>query len=859
MTIEIVESQEMLAPKIINVDDLDEIDTSVENNIPDPRIASLLLQRGIKSLRKIQALAIRSGLFFRRGLLISSPSGSGKTLIGELAAINSILEGYGKAAYLVPLKALAVEKYKHFVKHYGPQGIKTEISIGDYDMPAEDLKDADIIIMTYEKMDSLIRKVAKNMRDVFGAVIIDEIHVMGEEKRGPRLESLIIRMARVLGDVQLIGLSATIANPKTFNKWLNQLGYNTTLLISAKRPIPLDYKIVVSNNDFKFFKRVFESVTKNSGQVLVFTRTRKRAESLARQFAPMIRLLINKDMHERRIVLAMKLKQVNRFSSLPTLICSGIAYHHAGLSASERDIVEHAFKKGYIKVICCTTTLSAGINMPARFVILHDYKQLSIRKIEISEKNMFQDHPRHGGLAFKPIPRNLYHQIMGRAGRPGFDKHGTGYTIVRSEAEKAWVQDYYFKRSDKFNHDEPRYEPLNSMLRDRHIMLEQLLINIHELGDVDYESLKAFFQQTFYNFLLSDKNMPIDAMLRIRNVTCRDLLGHDFEIAQKLLAGNENPKVTIVDASKERVAGIVEVNNGAKKHECQLTRLGVFRCSCGAGMKKKIALEMACDHLRLVLYEAILKNPDAEPFVNEMLVSSFKEDCYIDYLVDHGFIEHSNKNTYSCTAFGHLVSNLYLLPTTAVLIREKLFDHAKKEFKTDFTQWIFKLFKEIFDQEDRKVDPALFHAAWHWINEEPMEIVLSPGVKRSGIQMKLKPADHDVYPGDFASFKESLSRWTRITRRIAEFFDMNEIGKDLLMMEARVDHGVHEELIEIITNIKGVGRIRGRMLYDAGYRTIEAIQSASAPQMHGRIGLSIPLCERIIKAAKSHVDVVDLE
>ena len=133
-------------------------DDEIFKYIIDERILRVLFESRIFHLRNIQKIAIEKGLFFRKSFLISAPSGSGKTLIGELCAINNVFQKYGKSIYLVPFKALATEKYFHFKKSYNRFGIKVELSIGDYDVDDAKLEKADLIITTYEKMDSILRK-----------------------------------------------------------------------------------------------------------------------------------------------------------------------------------------------------------------------------------------------------------------------------------------------------------------------------------------------------------------------------------------------------------------------------------------------------------------------------------------------------------------------------------------------------------------------------------------------------------------------------------------------------------------------------------------------------------------------------
>jgi helicase len=195
----------------------------------------VLFEQKIFKLRDIQKEAIEKGLFFRKSFFICAPSGSGKTLVGELCAIYNVFQGFGKSVYLVPFKALATEKYGHFTRAYTRFGITIELSIGDYDVEDSKLAKADIIITTYEKMDSLLRNFSdKEWINEISTIIIDEIHIISESDRGPRLESLIVRLNEFLKNPQIIGLSATVANPEFFNTWLCSLNNRSTLIKSRR-------------------------------------------------------------------------------------------------------------------------------------------------------------------------------------------------------------------------------------------------------------------------------------------------------------------------------------------------------------------------------------------------------------------------------------------------------------------------------------------------------------------------------------------------------------------------------------------------------------------------------------------------
>jgi len=203
-----------------------------------------ILEKDIIKLRPAQEKAIKKGLLNRKNLLVCTPTASGKTLIAELAALKSIIEGNGKAIYIVPLKALASEKYKDFKKRY--DGIaKVALSIGDIDSSDSYLIDYDLIITTSEKLDSLIRHHAPWL-SLISTIIIDEIHLLNDAGRGPTLEILITILRQLLKKAQIIGLSATIGNPEELSEWLK-----AELVIDNWRPVKL-HKGVYLNGEVEF-------------------------------------------------------------------------------------------------------------------------------------------------------------------------------------------------------------------------------------------------------------------------------------------------------------------------------------------------------------------------------------------------------------------------------------------------------------------------------------------------------------------------------------------------------------------------------------------------------------------------------
>ncbi|MBU1201872.1 MAG: DEAD/DEAH box helicase [Nanoarchaeota archaeon] len=216
---------------------------SFEKKIPK-KVFSVLKDRGFEELRPSQTKSIDAGLFEDKNLLVCTPTASGKTLVAELAILNAVFHDKGKAVYVVPLRALASEKFKDFKKLYDKH-MKIAISSGDIDSADSYLEKYDVIITTSEKLDSLIRHRTHWLSQV-KVLIVDEIHLLNDASRGPTLEIIITMAKKILPKLQLIGLSATIGNPKELADWLD-----AELVVDSWRPVRLD-KGVYLNGEIKF-------------------------------------------------------------------------------------------------------------------------------------------------------------------------------------------------------------------------------------------------------------------------------------------------------------------------------------------------------------------------------------------------------------------------------------------------------------------------------------------------------------------------------------------------------------------------------------------------------------------------------
>lgn len=195
------------------------------------KIYKFLETHKFKEFRPSQFKSIKKGLFDNKNLLVCTPTASGKTLVGELAFLNGVFEKKGKAIYVVPLKALASEKYKEFKRKYAE--LKVAISLGDLDSEDIYLETYDLVITTSEKLDSLLRHKAPWISSV-NTLIVDEIHLLNDASRGPTLEVVITLLRMLVKELQIIGLSATIGNPEELASWLD-----AELVVDDWRPVRL--------------------------------------------------------------------------------------------------------------------------------------------------------------------------------------------------------------------------------------------------------------------------------------------------------------------------------------------------------------------------------------------------------------------------------------------------------------------------------------------------------------------------------------------------------------------------------------------------------------------------------------------
>jgi len=406
--------------------------------LPKPAI-EFLKSQGFEKLYPPQTDSVNSGLLEGQSILVSAPTASGKTLIAMLAMISFISKNKGKVIYLSPLRALAAEKFSEFKKLEKVvlgNKVKVGISTGDFENMEKNLEKNNILILTNEKMDSIIRRGAEWL-DEIGLVITDEVHLIGDESRGPTLEMILTQLKLLETNPQIVGLSATITNSDEIANWLE-----CKLIKNDWRPIPLAEgvcdagKITMSDGKTFEVERSLRGIpidlgvqsVKDGGQSLVFAETRTRSKSLATKAADIIsQILIKKEIIQLEKI-SKKILSENEHTelvkTLALLVKKGVAFHHAGLNQKCREIIEKEFRNGTIKLLSSTPTLAAGVNLPARRVVISNINRYNA-KIG----------------ANRPISILEYKQLCGRAGRPQYDKFGESIIVGNGNTED--LIDYY--------------------------------------------------------------------------------------------------------------------------------------------------------------------------------------------------------------------------------------------------------------------------------------------------------------------------------------------------------------------------------------------------------------------------------
>ncbi len=420
-----------LDPELTKFDEIsatvDEIDLVSTRDLDVHAELKSRLQK-FDELLPVQSLSVRNGLLTGRDQLVVSATATGKTLVGELAGVDRALKGDGKLLFLVPLVALANQKYDDFEEDYGDV-LDVTIRVGSSRIRDDGNRfdpNADIIVGTYEGIDHALRT-GKEMGDI-GTVVIDEVHTLGADERGHRLDGLISRLKHYCETnncaTQWIYLSATVGNAAELAGKLE-----SRLIEFEERPVPIERHVTFAEGlekieiEDKLVRRAFDSTSSKGyrGQTIIFTNSRRRCHEVSRRLT---------------------------YNSAP---------YHAGLDYGKRKRVERQFGEQELAAVVTTAALAAGVDFPASQVIF-DSLAMGIEWLSVQE----------------------FEQMLGRAGRPDYHDQGTVYMLVEPDCT--------YHNSMEMSEDEVAFKLLKGEMEsvmtryDETAAVEETLANITVAG-----------------------------------------------------------------------------------------------------------------------------------------------------------------------------------------------------------------------------------------------------------------------------------------------------------------------------------------------------------------------------------------
>ncbi|MHA1211972.1 MAG: ATP-dependent DNA helicase [Candidatus Heimdallarchaeota archaeon] len=699
----------------------------------------VLLARGITSLFPPQAKAIKQGLLDGENLVLAIPTASGKTLVAELAMLKAILTRGGKALYLVPLKALASEKFEEF-NEFEKLGIKVIQSTGDFDSADYRLANYDLIISTNEKVDSLLRHDTKWIKEL-QIIVSDEVHLIDDSHRGPTLEVVLARLKKMLPYTQILALSATIYNANEIAEWLD-----AKLVQSEWRPVKLtegvyfegkigftdgsQIAIPVVNAKHPEVNLAYNTI-KNKGQILVFANTRRSSQAAAERIGQAISKLLTAEERQELSELADRMLAIGEKTSLVERLVKpirkGSAFHHAGLKPEHRKLVESYFKQNFIKCVSATPTLAAGVNLPARRVVI-----MSLSRYQV-------------GIGNQPIKVLEYKQQAGRAGRPKYDSEGEAIIIAKKYRDVAkFMENYCLGES----------EMIWSKLATESALRTHILAGVAIGYITDLKDLAQFIRETFYGY----QNDLGTTQLQVKRVL-------KFLIDEGMME-NDGSYLSATDFGK-RVSQLyidplsaVIIRDGLQKAE----------------VSNQIHHDIAYFHL-------IAATPD--------------------------------------------LRNLYL--------RQKD-QHELQKFLVDYTDDFLMEIPEEWDPDYEYFLMQLKSALLlqQWIEEKPEDALI---------------VRFNVGSGDIMYITDNAKWLLYAASEIGKLFGFSNILKSIREIHTRVAHGIKRELVPLV-KLKGIGRVRARMLYNSGFKSIASLRKAE-PRELARIPSIGP---EIVRSIKEQLD-----
>ena len=486
----------------------------------DERLKKMLEENwGISQLFPPQARALPNSLD-GRNLMLAIPTASGKSLVAHITMAHRLsndLKGM-RGVYIVPLKALASEKFRELSEICKSVDLRVGLAIGDRSSENNFVEDSDVLVCTSEKLDSMLRSNPSLMDDI-GIVVADEFHLLQDPSRGPTLEILLSRIRHRVEGAQILALSATVGNANDLAEWLD-----ADLVKSEWRPIAL-YSGTLTGLDLRYHsvespggdfslpepKRLDGGVNKNlhsvlddttemSKQMLVFVASRSSAQKEARELSKHVKSKLDAGGHnfsdsvteswdEMANSLSVRESGSVTAKALANAVRGGVGFHHAGLTSSQRRVVEEGFRTGNLLCIVATPTLAQGVNLPASRVVIRDSRRWST----VAARSM-------------PLPVMEVRQMMGRAGRPGFDDFGESFLVSKSKQDEDSLIDLYLKGEPE-DVTSKLANPGAQNAEEDGALLAHILSIVATAGIDDRDAISRFLSKTFLSSQMNPETL----------------------------------------------------------------------------------------------------------------------------------------------------------------------------------------------------------------------------------------------------------------------------------------------------------------------------------------------------------------
>ena len=486
----------------------------------DERLKKMLEENwGISQLFPPQARALPNSLD-GRNLMLAIPTASGKSLVAHITMAHRLsndLNGM-RGVYIVPLKALASEKFRELSEICKSVDLRVGLAIGDRSSENNFVEDSDVLVCTSEKLDSMLRSNPSLMDDI-GIVVADEFHLLQDPNRGPTLEILLSRIRHRVEGAQILALSATVGNANDLAEWLD-----ADLVKSEWRPIAL-YSGTLTGLDLRYHsvespggdfslpesKRldgganknlhsVLDDTTEMSKQMLVFVASRSSAQKEARELSKHVKSKLDAEDHnfsdsvteswdEMANSLSVRESGSVTAKALANAVRGGVGFHHAGLTSSQRRVVEEGFRTGNLLCIVATPTLAQGVNLPASRVVIRDSRRWST----VAARSM-------------PLPVMEVRQMMGRAGRPGFDEFGESFLVSKSKQDEDSLIDLYLKGEPE-DVTSKLANPGAQNAEEDGALLAHILSIVATAGIDDRDAISRFLSKTFLSSQMNPETL----------------------------------------------------------------------------------------------------------------------------------------------------------------------------------------------------------------------------------------------------------------------------------------------------------------------------------------------------------------